>query len=812
MYISSTRQNWEMNKKTLSILIGILCIGSVFVGCKDNTDDLSGQGFWSIKVTGENTDDRKNEAIIDMYGRYYSIYTTQTGERDAALLLQTEAEWLTLMTDTLPADGILQILAEENDETRERSAEIFVQSAGTPERQAVITIRQRSESSYGENATNPYDDFRVGRGFSAFDEYKSPRSVRNKIIDVSRLMLYDSDSTFHSTQEVLRGRENFTITNSWSLQEMSSKLTQDMVATTKFLGVKKTTHRFKEVATKDVREQACVYARLQKTVASRSIDGGALRYLVNLPTDELTHGLPFTEEFREAYNQIVNSSGEEQKMAIQNMLDNFGTHLITEAAVGCMMDMTLTFDKSESYDMESEVEQKCRSIFGRSTGSSSSSKTEHMTCTINNSNCIQIFGGSKETRNNLEKQVKNLTSAKQLSPELVEAWMSSVSTSMLKDHRENLEVVDFHFMPIWELFTDPTISGHIQQQVIEMSNRSDCSFTEAELSIDNYEIDLTNPDLTNFSTSSNASLVRLARINDKDNTPILEICQEYVPKICSDRRINVFYPVFAGRTRIGQGLFPGDGQGNPPAILTFSDGDVFVNPLVGYGYHDVIKKVYYIHGNLYTDTYEMGINTQQTLTVEDELLTINSNSYPIVKICTGFWTRKNMIGDMMFGNEFRGRFQVYETTQNGMLYAQILGKNSPIFLTNHNDIYGTEIDNATGKATKWYLPTLSDKKELTDYLGNNHKSLMKGQPSGFDAEFAGYYGNLDPRTGENLWETKLREVGQYSYIPFKTFITSTDGQALVLAPDYTWQSYSIKSSHNNYFPVRLFRTSLFKIQ
>ena len=801
-----------MNKKIIFCLAWMLCIGILFVGCKDDNDDLPGQGPWSLEVTGADTDGSRNEAVIDMYGRYYSIYTTQKGEPDAALLLRTEAEWLTLMADTLPADGILQFLAEENGEARERTATIYVESASNPERQTVITIRQRSESSYGENDSNPYSDFRVGFGFSAFDEFKSPRSVRGKVIDISCLMRYDNDSTFQSTQEVLRGREDFTITNTWSLQEMSSKLTQEMVSTTKFLGVKKTTRRYKEVATKDVREQACVYARLQKTVATRSIDGGALRYLVNLPSGELPYGLPFTTEFKQAYDAIVNSSDEVQTKAIQAMLDKFGTHLVTEASVGCMMDMTLTFDKSESYDLESEAEQKSRSIFGRSSGNNSSTKTEHMTCNINNSNCIQIFGGSAETRNALENQVNNLTNASQLSPTLVEAWMSSVSVGMLKNHRENLEVIDFHFIPIWELFTDSKISGRIQQEVIDMANRSDCSFTAAELSIDNYEIDLANSKLTEFGTGSDATLVRVARVNDKDNTPILEICQEYVPKICSDRRINVFYPIFAGQTRIGQGLFPGDGQGNPPAMLTFSDGDVFVNPLQGYGYRDVITTAYYIHGNLYTETYDMGINKDLTLTVEDELLTISETSYPIVKIGSGFWTRKNMTVEMSFGSEYRGRFRVYETLQNGMLYAQIFGKNSPFFLTNYQNIYGTEVDNATAKAIKWYLPTLSDKRNLTDYLGRNHKSLMKGQPSGFDAEFAGFYGSLDPRTGENLWDTKLRDVGQYCYIPFKTLINSTDGQALVLAPDYTWQSYSIASSHNNYFPVRLFRTNYFRIQ
>lgn len=796
-----------MNKKIFFSLAWLLCFGILFVGCNEANDDLPGQGSWSLEVIGADTDGSKNEAVIDMYGRYYSIYTTQKGDRDDALLLDTESDWLTLMADTLPADGILQFLAEENGEARERTATIYVVSASNPDRQTVITIRQRSESSYGENDSNPYSDFRVGFGFSAFDEFRSPRSVRGKVIDVSRLMLYDSDSTFNSTQEVLRGREDFTITNSWSLQEMSSKLTQEMISTTKFLGVKKTTRRFKEVATKDVREQACVYARLQKTVATRSIDGGVLRYLLGLSSDKLIHGLPFTAEFKEAYNAIINSTGENQTKAIQAMLDKYGTHLVTEASVGCMMDMTLTFDKSDSYDLESEAEQKSRSIFGRSSGNSSSTKTEHMTCNINNSNCIQIYGGSAKTRNDLENQVKTLTNASQLSPQLVEAWMASVTTSMLKDHRENLEVVDFHFIPIWELFSDPVISGCIQQQVIEMANRSDCSFTPSELSIDNYEIDLTNPELTRFSTGSNASLVRLARVNDKDNTPILEICQEYVPKICSDRRITVFYPVFGGMTRIGQGLFPGDGQGNPPAMLTFSDGDVFVNPIQGYGYRDVITKAYYIHGNLYTESYDMGID-KRTLSVEDEWLHLfnhkgvdGQGNYPVVKIGAGFWTRMNATDELGFEDKWGDSVEdIYQVNGQNMLFADVFY---------HVNSDAVNIANFTvNDQNHWYLPTSNDMNALLQYIGKNPKALFKNQMTGFEADFCGYIVGRDLKTGNIPNSLEIGYQGELCIIAFHD--DDAHGSALILEPDYTWKTAKIYSDYRNRYPIRPYRTKNFK--
>lgn len=799
-----------MNKHFVFGLAWLLCLGFLFVGCKDDNDneDLPGQGSWSLEVTGEDSDGSKNEAVIDMYGHYYSIHTTQKGEHDAGLLLRTESEWLTLTADTLPADGILQFLAEENDGARERTAAIYVESARHPERQTVITIRQRSEASYGENDSNPYSDFRVGFGFNAFDEYKSSRSMRGKVIDVSRLMVYDSDTTFYSTQEMLRGREDFTVTNAMSLHEMSSKLTLDMVNTTKFIGVKKTTHRYKEVATKDVREQACVYARLQKTVATRSIDGGALLYLVNLPSGELAHGLPFTDDFQNVYDSIINSSGKEQTEAIKLMLDKYGTHIVIEASVGCMMDMTLTFDKSESYDLESEAEQKSLSIFGRSSGKNSSTKAEHMTCNINNSNSIQIFGGSKKIREKLEEQVNTLTNTSQLSPELVEAWMSSASVGMLESHPENLDIVDFRFIPIWELFADPEISGSIQQEVIDMSNRSDCSFSEAELSIDNYEIDLTNPSLTSFGTGSNASLVRLARINDKDNTPILEICQEYVPKICSDRRINVFYPVFAGMTRIGQGLFPGDGQGNPPAMLTFSDGDVYVNPIQGYGYRDVIKTAYYIHGNLYTETYGMGINRERTLTVEDEWLSLFNHTgvdgkghYPIVKIGSGFWSRANATNKLGFKDNY-GKTAEYIYTVEGkkVLYADVFRNAKPASLNIGNFTVNDE--------EHWYLPTSYDLDCMIQYLGRNSKSLFKNQMSGFEADFCGYVVRHDLLTGEIPESIQLGYVNELCLIAFRD--DASNGSALLIKPDYTWQKAKITDTHRNRYPIRPFRSKRFK--
>ena len=151
--------------------------------------------------------------VIECYERYYSLYTMQSGDIDTTLTLSTTAEWLTLMTGTLPNDGILQIRAEANALVKGRTADIVVTSTTNPSRTALLTIYQRGLGDYNENNadSDPLKDYRVGWGFNAFAEYKSLTSLRGKIIDPARLATFDSDTTFHSLQEVVRAREEFNI-------------------------------------------------------------------------------------------------------------------------------------------------------------------------------------------------------------------------------------------------------------------------------------------------------------------------------------------------------------------------------------------------------------------------------------------------------------------------------------------------------------------------------------------------------------------------------------------------------------------------
>lgn len=537
------------------------------------------------------------------------------------------------------------------------------------------------------------------------------------------------------------------------------------------------------------------YARLYKIVSSRSIDRGVLEYLVaTYGVDEL----PFTQGFMEHYKKVIDANSSTRRDKIKNMVNTYGTHLVIEALAGGSIDYVVTFDRTYASEFEKDAEEQCSRVFGKSTGSSSSSSHSVVTSSMSNDNTFSISGGTADSRTALQNAIKGLSNAGALPTDRLQKWLSTVYYS--PDNKKNLDIIDFNFMPIWDLFADQKIRLEVQSVVTEMASQSNNIYTDEELGIDNYVIDLTKSDFT-FPADGSGSLVKVMYSN---GTPLLEICSEYVPKIRTDRRVTVFYPIKNGRTSHSQGLFPGDGEGNRPAFVSFYENSCYVAPVEGYGYYDRIKTAYWMHGNLYEQDYGVECRQAPGAKTLPHQLQFNTSDikYDVVKIGSGYWTRRNVMQSMYFGTlngrSFIRRERIYNDGKGDMLYAYIFNQQST-FMIAQRKIYGAEREPSVDMALYWYLPTQHDKENLTDYIGRNTKSLFKGGTSGFDAQFCGYFatGTSAPSDASNC------------YIAFKESAASTArGCALVLKPDYTWNTQEV-SGINKMYPVRLFRTRYF---
>ena len=795
-----------MTNRLFIFLLSIICI---FASCSDDNVEPSRENqdsSWNAIVVAGN--------VMDAEQHYNTVsLELKNASSEDVFLLSTDSKWLSVISDTLPANGCFDVLPETNNSVESRSAKITLTSRkdGTS---CDVEIIQKGSTETNDGS---YSDYRIGRGFSCFDEYKSVRSFRKDVLNLARLRDFDGDSSFVSVQEAIRGEIKYEFFSAYSMAEMQSKLTQMTSSSSSFLGFKKTVQRYSFVSRSSTNEQYYAYARMTRIVGSCFMDVGALKYILHNPEIIKTGRLPFSDDFYDCYKNINKASGVDRTKLIKDMLNQYGTHIVVRASLGGSIDLVTTYSR----DLVTSLENTSEEVFKTITGTQSSTKSmSYVNSSLNSNYAISIEGGDKERKKQLEDNVKTLsaTGTNSLNGSLLSDWISSINSSALYDNekRDNLGVVDFSFIPIWDLFADQTISKEILTVVTVMEKKKKNVFSDNELGIDNYELSLTS-EMMNFDPNANTSLVRVVCAN---SVPIAEICNEYVPSVRSDKRITVVYPIVNGISRITMGLFLGDGE-HRPAYLSFSGSDVYVNPLDGYGTKDRLSKLYYLHGGLYPT--DKGIKlASTTLNVKEHQLRFvdSKQSYPVVKIGSGYWTRSDIKEYMDWGYSMYGEFHYTDAMVDGYEYAMIYYTQSEAFMTLNQKVYDNQGHPVNGR-DRWYVPRVADMYHLTSYLGHNHKSMLQGQQSGFDAKFLGKCTDIDPETGEELTQIQRLEAGTRCYIVFKNVDTSvtadkvSGASLLVMKPDYTWQILSDdnKDSYREiqgyYYPIRLFRTNYY---
>lgn len=782
----------------ITFIILALCF---LASCSDEDDilrNIDNTAWKAVVTTGE---------TLDAGQHYHTVGLEIEGlTRESVIGISTDTEWLAIKSDTLPSDGLFDVLPEANTDVEERVARLTLTNR-TDGSTSVVELVQKGY--VGEN-DDPSSIYRIGCGFSCFDDYKCSTSIRGSVISEAGLRQFDSDSTFVSVQDGVRGESYYEFYSAYSLSEMQNKLTKKTSSTTNILGFKKTVERFSLVSQEATNEQYYGYARMVRVVSSKSMDVGALKYICRnldiLNKNEEKPKYPFSDGFYTLYTQINKESGSARTALIKKMIEQYGTHVIVQTSLGGAIDLAVTFSRN----LVTTLDESTESVFKTLTGAKSSSDVKNsVTSSFSKEGAINIYGGSESTRKALKDSVTQLspTGTNTLPDSELDNWIESITA-----HTDDaLDAVDFSFIPIWELFSNKTVSNEILSVVTSMANEQRNIFSDAELGVDNYALPLTR-EMMEFDSRNTSSLVRVL---SSDNVPIAEICNEYVPAVRSDKRITVVYPIVNGVTRITMGLFPGDGE-NRPVYLSFSGSDVYVNPLDGYGTADKLNTLYYLHGTLFADNQGVPLRKGRFSTKEHKLQFVNSKQiYPVVKIGSGYWTRSDIMEYMDWGyTDMYGEFCYADNVVDGYEFALIYYTQAQSFMSLNQKVYDNQGHPINGR-DRWYVPRTTDKVHLTRYLGHNHKSMLQGQQSGFDALFLGRCTDINPDTGEELLEMRHLDNGTRCYVVFKnvdmtvTAETVSGASVLVLKQDYTWETLSDKEARFYYYPVRLFRTNYY---
>jgi hypothetical protein len=409
-----------------------------------------------------------------------------------------------------------------------------------------------------------------------------------------------------------------------------------------------------------------------------------------------------------------------------------------------------------------------------------------------------------------------------LPPDHITAWLASIDYNERAIITGDIDVINFELMPVWD-FVPTELRQDFLDATLRMAERPDCKVSDEKLGSDLYTIDCTRKDLFDFSNvGDNGSLCRILYLKsgDGEGTPVLQVCSEYVPKIRTDQRVTVAYPIYRRKIRLNEGLFLGDGI-HQPAFVGFSSQECFVAPITDLKCTDIIQQICYVNGSLNVSTpgNKFVSEDSRNRTVKDDAFYfISSGSLqetPIVKIGSKFWSRYDIpytMGFCLDPTKKKSNYQEY--MEDGVLYTRFYHDIGYYNQKDNDWIWGNKPNTMFpgNPNTRWYLPLPSEVEELHAFLGFNPKALFKGQVSGFNAQFNGYLGIHDFVNNCSFDDGKraVRYKGQLNIFATRHEELASEVLMMVLKPDYslTLQT-TVGDWHDDYFPVRPIRGYMF---
>lgn len=817
-------------------VIALMVLAAALTACHDDGDTpvpAPHAGAWTVSVVGSSSADDATVATLGWRAAYESL-TVSIGGRTAgngaiSVSLDAGSDWLSVASDTLASDSIVALTTKTNTTGVRREATLTFAAvmpdgaapgtAATLSR-ASLRIVQLSQADESHNA-DARDQLFIGYGYDVYKALESPMAVRTRmpVIDYQRLREMSRNYGVSFVQDCHLAQTDVRYVASNSIHAFGRDLTEQQTGDTDnhFEGCSedcKKAGQLIDPAKGELSQHNFGHGSIVKAVASRIVDRAMLIDM------QRSGEIPFTADVYNRFYVLLNELKDPAERAkyIEQMLADYGTHVITQVDLGGRIDYTFTMQKSVSFNSVEEMKQEVDFTLGRIADTERTGMNLAPSSSKSKEGAITVKGGNSVLRTQLENDIRSLDGSGQISPSHLANWLASINYSQNFERDPSLDIIHFELIPLWDLV--PSALRHeFMEATFRMAQRSDCQLPARFTGTDIYQIDAPEKALFDFSeeTSNLKSLCRLLYIDDD---PVMEVCSEYVPKIRTDQRVVIAYPIYKRHIRLNQGLFLGDGI-HQPAYVGFSGADSYVDPIDSLATGRRITRFYYVNGSLMLSAPVSG-KAQSNRTVADDQFIFNyggeTHRHPIVKVGAQFWTRRDIDHEMGFCSNpeaSRPRYQEWLDEEGHRLYACFYRTVSNRTQKENDWTWGwkpnTFYDGQPN--TRWYLPTEQDVRSLHAYLGFNPKALFLGQVSGFGAQFAGYYGihdflqNRPFDDGDNA----VRYAGELSILGVAHDETKDNPLFLVIDRHYRLTLQEATGDfHRDYFPVRAVRGYMFE--
>lgn len=489
----------------------------------------------------------ENETLITseseiLLKREYSDYTLTTEKLAGLEGCRIRAkEGFVFLSDSIVRSGEpLIIEVEQNPYEEERLSELeFIDRQGT----IIRSFSLRQASSLSQTEGEAYSgalmrSYGVGYGYDAFGEYASYNSVRDQVISLPALRLYERENKTSCIVDDLAPDMSTTILEGKDSEQLLKSLSAHAG-----LGLDIgffQAHVEGKYSRSDLKTNAYSFCTIMNNykALSRHIDPYSIVEIARNNSGILTEG------FRNCINKISDAVKKNELGKAMEYTDElfriYGTHIIYHADLGGKLEFCSTFERA-ALDSKTTLAVAAEASFLNMCGFK---MEENQTTTYNQtssrqSRSISARGGDVTYITEIINSEKDV-----LGDGIVDKWYKSICLDFKDPIKNNVELIDFKLFPIYEFIIDEKARNFVFYQLGNEIQYEDDMFPKV------YDKKYHQIDLQKLMEKDMEyhNLWWLEYLKSDDQV-IIEIVSEYIWIKEKQYVLRSFYPVISGEVR-----------------------------------------------------------------------------------------------------------------------------------------------------------------------------------------------------------------------------------------------------------------------
>ncbi len=426
--------------KSFRYLIAIALLLIVATGCEDKEDFNSKQPV-------------NKELTFSSHADIYNVSLEQCSTWE----VKSYPEWATPMQDVGTGDTKISVFVEDNFTEMERKGELVVI---TDKNEIIYSLTQRSTLTEDTNAEIVSDNilyltYGVGFGINvlgtppAGDKYDYAGAIVNPALLTKMLSEVGEADAFCAEDHYFSHTESISGTSTTSLAtqlSVNAGIEAEISGFSGSLSGKFTSNESTNTNT------AYAMREIKHIVGSRYLRSGVLRYL---------SAANKTSVFAAGFNELVEVIKEDpnEKDAIHDLLESYGTHLIVHGTLGGELELAMEMTSTETIsemDINAALNVSCEVVNGDASFTMTDDEKKLMK---NTKISLKTYGGDNvytlKPGTTFEEAMQEALSAEKLN-----SWVKSI-----KD-KSSLALVDVQLYPIYDLMPDATTRAAVREYMI----------------------------------------------------------------------------------------------------------------------------------------------------------------------------------------------------------------------------------------------------------------------------------------------------------------------------------------------------------